>query len=1055
MKTPKTITTLLTVGLLAGPVLGQTDPGGYIVTDTGQEGIYDNDGNTVSPEPGEAFYGQDAHYDGVQPTFQDNGDGTVTDLNTGLTWQQTPSYASFNWQEAMDYCENLELGDYDDWRAPTLKELFAIGDFSKGWPYVDETTFDLAGTSLSKDEQYWAANSYVGLTHGGAVSAFGVNHATGHIKAYPAGAGGPFGNYVRAVRGDRNDFNEFVDNGDGTVTDHATGLMWEQVGTTAGMDWEAALAYAESSELAGHSDWRLPNIKELQSIIDYTQSPNATDPDQVGPAIDTDFFTLTELPAGTTSTDHDYGYFWSSTNAYFSEASPGNYYAWYVAFGTAVDGQGDDMHGAGAVRFDTKVEGGPAGEGAERVMNYAICVRDAGAMPSSHPYTVVDTGQDESYDNREAITEPTPGTPFFGQDAQVQGVQPIYTISSDELTALDDNTGLTWQRSADTDSDGDIDAADKMSWTELQAYPAALNAAQFGGYDDWRLPTIKELYSLMDFRGVDPSGYEGSDTSGLVPFIDTTAFEFAYGDTSAGERIIDAQYASNTLYVSTTGRGDQTLFGVNFADGRIKGYGLTLFGQDKTFFAICCRGNPDYGVNDFRDNGDTTVTDQATGLMWQQADSLEGLDWEDALAYAENLELGGYSDWRLPNAKELQSILDYTRSPDTSESAAIDPVFTMSPITNEAGAADYASYWAGTTHANWTAESGRWAAYLCFGRAMGYMQGNWIDVHGAGAQRSDPKFDDGTDFSLGHGPQGDAVRIFNYVRCVRTESANEVPSGGNSNLINISVRTKAGTGTDLLTLGFVTDGSDPQQLLIRGIGPELADYGVSGAMTDPGLELYEHGESVDLRESNDDWGLASNATEVAQAAEEVGAFPLADGSKDGALLTTLSQGVYTVHLSPATGEPGIALAELYSVDATDTAYLANASASARIDIGEQILIAGFVISGTSPVTVLIRGIGPSLTSFGIDEAVADTSLQLYERQSVDGASTDLLIAANDNWDGDSTLSNAFAQAGAFDLASDSKDAALLLSLSPGIYTAHLNSMDGTPGLALIELYAIP
>lgn len=730
----------------------------YVVTDTNQTTAYDDSGNVITPVEGEAYYGQDSHYDGVQPSYLDNGDGTVTDLNTGLMWQQTPPSSGYGWEEAADYCESLELGDYDDWRLPTLKELFAIGDFSAGWPYLDTTYFHIAGTTVSKDEQFWGAEDYVGVTvEAGSDAAFGVNHGTGHIKAYPSGVGPGGGKRVRAVRGESIAVNDFTDNGDGTITDSATGLMWSQADSGEGILWVDALAYAENSELAGHGDWRLPNVKELQSIVDYSYSPTATDPAAVGPAIDPIFSCTPIINEGGYA---DYPYFWTSTSALF-QAGGDFYYAWYVAFGMAVNGEGEDFHGAGAVRFDTKALDGPAGEDAERYYNYVRLVRDADTEVTGYP--MVDTAQDECYDTDDVITPPAAGSPFHGQDAQYDGSQPSYEISGDLLTVYDDNTGLTWQRSSDSDDDGDIDATDKLTWTEAQAYPDTLNAANFGGYSDWRLPTIKEIYSLMDFRGVDPSGYEDTDTSGLIPFIDTTAFEFAYGDTDAGERIIDSQYASSNLYVDA-----EFLFGVNFADGRIKGYGLSLFGQDKTFFVICCRGNTEYGINDFIDNGNGTVTDQATGLMWQQADSGSGQTWENALDYAENATLSGFTNWRLPNAKELQGILDYTRSPGTTSSAAIDPVFTCTGITNEAGAADYPFYWTGTTHANWSDQSGRWGVYVAFGRAMGYMDGTWQDVHGAGAQRSDPKYDDGTDYSSGNGPQGDAVRIDNYVRLVRT-----------------------------------------------------------------------------------------------------------------------------------------------------------------------------------------------------------------------------------------------------------------------------------------------
>ena len=356
------------------------DTTGYAIVDTGQEGGYDGDGEEITcPEPGEAFYGQDAQFDGNQPSYTDNGDGTVTDNVTGLTWQQTPVNNGYSYDEAVAYCESLALGGYDDWRMPTTKELFSISNFSQGWPYLDTSVFDLAGTAVSKDEQYWT-EPYVGTTvEGGSDAAFGVNHGTGHIKAYPAGVSGPMGNYVRAVRGGTSyGINDFVDNGDGTVTDHATGLMWQQADSGSGMDWVDALAYAEDSTLAGHDDWRLPNIKELQSIVDYSRSPSASDAANQGPAIDTDYFQITELPSGTTDYDSDYGYFWSSTSAYFGVDSPEYYYAWYVAFGSAVGQDGADFHGAGAVRFDTKYEGGALGEGGERYYNYVRLVRDTG-----------------------------------------------------------------------------------------------------------------------------------------------------------------------------------------------------------------------------------------------------------------------------------------------------------------------------------------------------------------------------------------------------------------------------------------------------------------------------------------------------------------------------------------------------------------------------------------------------------------------------------------------------------------------------------------------------
>lgn len=378
-------------------------------------------------------------------------------------------------------------------------------------------------------------------------------------------------------------------------------------------------------------------------------------------------------------------------------------------------------------------------------------------------YKIVDTGQIICYNNSTEITTPSPGQPFYGQDANYTGNTPSYTDNGDS-TVTDLVTGLMWQKSPDMDGNGIINYDDKMYFDEALAYAASFNLA---GYNDWRLPTIKELYSLIMFNGAEPNP-DAPSPAGCIPFIDTSYFNFGYGDLSAGERIIDAQYASSTIYVSTTMGGNRTMFGVNFADGRIKGYPAdSTIG--KKYYVRYVRGVTTYGINEFVDNGDGTISDNATDLMWMKNDNGAGILWENALIYAECYEYAGYTDWRLPNAKELHSIVDYTCSPATTNSAAIDTMFNCTPITNEAGETDYPYYWSSTTHSSLSPTNGAWAAYISFGKAMGYMpqHGGWIDVHGAGAQRSGPKTGDPNDFPYGHGPQGDAVRIYNYVRCVR------------------------------------------------------------------------------------------------------------------------------------------------------------------------------------------------------------------------------------------------------------------------------------------------
>ncbi len=372
----------------------------------------------------------------------------------------------------------------------------------------------------------------------------------------------------------------------------------------------------------------------------------------------------------------------------------------------------------------------------------------------SLPYTIVDTGLDRCFSTNCEIAYPTEGAAFDGQDAQFQGPAPAYKDNGDG-TITDLNTGLMWQKTPNLQN--------KSTFVQAQAGAKIFRLA---GYTDWRLPTIKELYSLIDFRG-----YSAHTVAQSIPYIDTNFFAFVWGNELKGERLIDAQYWSATEYLGKTMNGNPTVFGVNFADGRIKGYPKVTPRGEMTEFVRYVRGNPKYGINAFCDNGDGTVTDRATGLVWQKADSGRGMEWQAALAYAANLKLAGQDDWRLPNAKELQSLVDYTHAPDATEASlrapALDPVFKMGD--------PEAWYWTGTTHLE--NHSCGFAVYVCFGKAMGAMRGEKMNVHGAGAQRSDPKTGNPADWAGGNGPQGDEVRILNYVRCVRGGGVTRRTSG--------------------------------------------------------------------------------------------------------------------------------------------------------------------------------------------------------------------------------------------------------------------------------------
>lgn len=390
--------------------------------------------------------------------------------------------------------------------------------------------------------------------------------------------------------------------------------------------------------------------------------------------------------------------------------------------------------------------------------NVAILV-NAEEKTNEIKYKIVDTGQDKCFGNSGEIKAPKSGESFYGQDAQHKGNQPSYKDNGDG-TISDLVTGLIWVKAR----------GEKVTWDKAIA---DAKKCKVGGYSDWRAPSIKELYSLINFNG-----YQRRTASDSKPYIDTKYFDFKYGGdgTSPGNRMIDCQDWSSTEYVSTTMDGNPTVFGVNFADGRIKGYPKTMRMREgtktNTLYVRYVRGNPDYGKNIFIDNGNKTISDKATNLMWSKEDSQTGMNWKDALAWVQKKNSEkylGYSDWRLPNAKELHSIVHYKRSPDTTKSPALDPIFSCTKIKNEGGKEDYPFFWTGTTHIE-----NLYGVYIAFGRALGFNQmppesGNYKlqDVHGAGAQRSDPKDGKASDYPKGKGPQGDVIRILNYVRLVR------------------------------------------------------------------------------------------------------------------------------------------------------------------------------------------------------------------------------------------------------------------------------------------------
>ncbi len=269
-----------------------------------------------------------------------------------------------------------------------------------------------------------------------------------------------------------------------------------------------------------------------------------------------------------------------------------------------------------------------------------------------------------------------------------------------------------------------------------------------------------------------------------------------------------------------------------------------------------------------------------------------------------------------------------------------------------------------------------------------------------------------------------------------------------SRLVNLSSRGFVGVDEAAMLSGVVVRGPMTKRFLARGIGPALAAFGVGDALTDPILRIYSSDGAV--LTSNDGWGKSADVATLPATSASVGAFPLAADSADAAVVVDLAPGSYTVALSSGVGQPGVGLVELYELDSTASRAV-NLSTRAYVKPGEKVLIGGLVVSGLAAKRVLVRAIGPALTAFGVPGALADPVITVYDANQK-------VIGENDDWDSvpqSGDVAAAAVGAGAFALPAGSKDAAFILTLTPGNYTLKMAGKDGEGGLALLEVYELP
>jgi beta-glucanase (GH16 family) len=286
--------------------------------------------------------------------------------------------------------------------------------------------------------------------------------------------------------------------------------------------------------------------------------------------------------------------------------------------------------------------------------------------------------------------------------------------------------------------------------------------------------------------------------------------------------------------------------------------------------------------------------------------------------------------------------------------------------------------------------------------------------------------------------------------------ASSIAPSGNAVLSNISSRALVGTGGNVAIPGFVIAGSAPMTLLIRASGPvlSLAPFNLSGTLPDPLLQLYRSnadGTST-LIDSDQGWG---GSAEIVSTASAVGAYTWPNAaSADSALLVTLQPGAYTADVSGASSDTGISLVEVYSAQPGGGSSLSNISSRQFVGTQGNVAIPGFVVGGSTPMTVLIRASGPvlSLPPFNLSGTLPDPLLQLYS-SNVNGTST--LIGSNAGWGGIPQIAATASAVGAYPWPDPtSTDSALLVTLPPGAYTAVVSGASGDTGVSLVEVHAV-
>jgi DNA-directed RNA polymerase, delta subunit len=650
---------------------------------TGMYSCYNNGGEIECPaENDEVFYGQDAQYAKLgfcsPKDFTVNSDfpdePTIVNRNTGLEWHHLPEYTSYSWNEAAEICGNLSYAGKNDWRLPKLHELMSIAPVTNEDKELNEIYFPLQESAV------WASEI------------FHYNNQPWSLSISSGTTSSLFNNYNQraavCVRGDESPapvFEESTVNGDKVLTDSASGLMWQKNYTDKGMTkWKEALFYCENLIYAGYSDWRLPNRNELASIINYEKYRPATD-FPITPMHDMlVFFSATSQGGMVNIVDFVYGELKMMSKGE-GDVIP-EYFARCVR--SDVCEEGYFLKGSECVKNPCKPESCdmPSSTGAclpetesaykcecaegyswngsqcvnpcdsdpcSKIANsdkvctpvnatiyYCGCLEgfswnDGGCNKVATAPTLgnICSGQQSCYSMEDVIQCPAEGKDFYGQDAQYaakgkckQQSLVLKTVS-DETIVIDKNTELQWQQTISKKA---------YTWNDAFAYCENL---EYAGFSDWRMPAPQEIMTIVL--------YSGSSTS-----INTGYFTD-----------IPVSGSGNYLWTSAFYKNDPERVWIFHPN---KGFIYYLATKSSIYNVMCVRGKglPAANFEISSVSGDSIAKDYSSGLVWQKTYT-EIETWQEALAYCENLEYAGFSDWRLPNKNELTSIINYDSDNDS------------------------------------------------------------------------------------------------------------------------------------------------------------------------------------------------------------------------------------------------------------------------------------------------------------------------------------------------------------------------------------------------------